>query len=370
MDFNNLIEHSEKARTSLSFIIKVILILSICYAIYMHSWRILFIDLILLLLIFMPDIIRNRFSIHLPKEIEIILLVFVILSFLLGEIQGLIIQIFFGLAISFVGFTIMLILYAQSKLRKNYFLITLFAVSISLAIGLSLELAKFYTKWFLGQPFHIIDYQYAMVSLTLVLIGALIASFAGIMYMKGFRVNLLRIMVESFKRKNPNLFIERTDSPEEVLKLIKEGENKNLEFKSTLRTNLFTGVQDKKIEIAALKTITAFLNSLGGTLLIGVSDKKEITGIEKDHFQNNDKFILHFANLIKEHIGSEYLPFLSFELVLVENKTILKVECEKSNKPVFLKNEGREEFYIRMGAASVQIFGSKLIDYIRHNFRK
>ena len=66
------------------------------------------------------------------------------------------------------------------------------------------------------------------------------------------------------------------------MRLIKRGENEKIEFKSTLRINLHTKEQDKKVENSVLKTIVAFLNSEGGTLLIGVSDCGEIIGIEKD----------------------------------------------------------------------------------------
>lgn len=57
-----------------------------------------------------------------------------------------------------------------------------------------------------------------------------------------------------------------------VEELIHRGESERLEFKSTLRWNLHTDSKDKRIEHAVLKTIAAFLNTQGGTLLIGVED--------------------------------------------------------------------------------------------------
>mgnify|MGYP001585020203 CR=1 FL=1 len=175
-------------------------------------------------------------------------------------------------------------------------------------------------------------------------------------------------MVSSFKSKNPRLFIEKTDSPEEMLKLIKRGENERLEFKSTLRINLHLGEADKKIENTALKTLVAFLNSNGGTLLIGMSDNGEISGIEKDKFENNDRFNRHLTNLIKERIGNEFLPYINIELIFIEGKTICSIRCIKSDKPVFLKYDTSEEFYVRVGASSLQIIGSKLVEYINNQF--
>jgi len=367
--FRDFIENnSERARTSLSVIIKIIVILSVVYGIYFHLWRILFVNLLLLILTFIPLMMKKQCKVNMPKEFEILLLIFVLVSFFLGEYRGLVIQIFFGLAIGFIGFALMLIVYLNSKIKPNYFLIFLFSFSFSIALGLSLEILKFYTKIYFGEGVNVDDYMFTMMSLSLVALGGLVASASGYIYMKGHRTELMSRIVSRFKRKNPNLFIQRTDSPEEVLKMIKEGEKEKLEFKSTLRTNLFTCEFDREIERAILKTIAAFLNSEGGTLLIGVTDNREIIGIERDNFQSNDKFALHFTNLLKEKLGNQFLPYINSEFILIEGKNILKVECAKSDMPVFLKNNKIEEFYIRAGPATIQLTGSKLVDYIRNNF--
>jgi len=48
--------------------------------------------------------------------------------------------------------------------------------------------------------------------------------------------------------------------------MIRKGENKTVEFKSTLRVNLHTNKPDKEIGKVALKTIAAFLNTRGGDI--------------------------------------------------------------------------------------------------------
>ena len=73
-----------------------------------------------------------------------------------------------------------------------------------------------------------------------------------------------------------------------------------------------------------------------------------------------------------KHIESinEFFNFLKKKLeVKIEEKDVLKVECMKSNKPVFLKYDGLEEFYIRVGASTIQLFGSKILDYVKNQFR-
>lgn len=150
--------------------------------------------------------------------------------------------------------------------------------------------------------------------------------------------------------------------------LILNGENEKIEFKSTLRWNLFTNQADKAIEITALKTIVAFLNTAGGTLFIGVKDDGTILGIDQDHFESPDKFMLHFANLINTRIGREYIPQIHYHLVDIQGQKVLRVDCQPNPAAVFLKND-REEFYVRNGPSSVLLSTSEVLEYSRKHFR-
>jgi predicted HTH transcriptional regulator len=144
-----------------------------------------------------------------------------------------------------------------------------------------------------------------------------------------------------------------------------------LEFKSSLRTNLYTKEQDKKIEQAVAKALVAFLNTDGGTLLVGVDDKGEVLGIAHDTFGNNDRFHRHFSNVVKNYIGQEQLPYIRSALIKMKKDVyVLKVDCKKSGTEVFLKVDGAEEFYVRTGPSSVKLDGSKLLAYVGKRFGK
>ena len=160
------------------------------------------------------------------------------------------------------------------------------------------------------------------------------------------------------------------ETQEDVLGLVADGENRRVEFKSTLRMNLHTGKPGKEIELAWLKGVAAFLNTDGGTLLLGVTDDGEITGIERDVFENEDKCRLHFKNLIATHIGAEKSKYIRFRLVPVEGKTVGVVQCARSSEPVFLKNGNKEAFYIRNGPSSDELPVSKALHYIKHRKRR
>ena len=153
---------------------------------------------------------------------------------------------------------------------------------------------------------------------------------------------------------------------ESIQRLIAAGEGRTIEFKSTMRTNLHTQKPGKEIEIAWLKAVAAFMNTDGGTLLLGVTDDGQVAGLEQDGFANEDKCRLHFKNLINQHIGAELSKYLRFAIVPVDDKQVGVVSCGRSSEPVYLKTGKNESFYIRSGPSSDELPVSKVVAYIRN----
>ena len=153
-----------------------------------------------------------------------------------------------------------------------------------------------------------------------------------------------------------------------TIELIKRGEGESLEFKSTLRMNLHTGQKDSAIENSVLKTIAAFINSKGGTLLVGVDDSAQILGMQSDRFPNEDKMLLHLTNLIKEKIGSTHLKFIQIKTVDIEGKMILRIDCRKTSSPAYFVSGSDEHFYIRTGPSTTSLKLSKVHDFILKRF--
>lgn len=157
-----------------------------------------------------------------------------------------------------------------------------------------------------------------------------------------------------------------------VRSLVREGESACIEFKETLTFDVKRKVQDKKnLPTSALKEVVAFLNTEGGTLLIGVSDQKVIKGVDYEvnefFHANNDDFLKHWRNLVYERIGPDYYPVIQPELIKVDGKTVLQVTCYQSPEPCFLDGE---DFYVRTNPAADKLKGRKLSDYLKNHFRK
>lgn len=99
---------------------------------------------------------------------------------------------------------------------------------------------------------------------------------------------------------------------------------------------LHTGQPDDKIQVALLKTLAAFLNAGGGTLLIGVSDDGAAVGLSIDGFPNEDKMSLHLFNLIRDRIGDPFVPYIHPEFIEHDRCRVLSVWCERAPKPAFV----------------------------------
>ena len=188
-------------------------------------------------------------------------------------------------------------------------------------------------------------------------------------------LGLDRFFINSSLNRNLEVYSNSAYSNElakkEAIEIIASGESEKLEFKSTITTNIRTGENDKRMEKAVLKSIVAFLNTSGGILMIGVSDDGSIYGVDENAFDNRDKMNLHLTHMISSKIGDEFFPYISFRLIDMEDgKAIIRVDCSKCKKPVFLKDGKTEEFYVRSGPSSVELVGSNLVNYVNNKSSK
>ncbi len=151
--------------------------------------------------------------------------------------------------------------------------------------------------------------------------------------------------------------------------LVELGEKINLEFKSTLRINLHTKKPDKEITFSVLKTIAAFLNTGGGTLLIGYNEKDDsFLDVSTDNFPDSDKYELFLVNQIRDRIGSDYTSFIKMRFSTAEGHTVYVVDCEPSPSPAYVKESDKEKFFIRQGPSTQELTGSAMAKFLKDRF--
>lgn len=152
-----------------------------------------------------------------------------------------------------------------------------------------------------------------------------------------------------------------------ISEIIELGESNNLEFKSTLQWDMVHNNKNKSLRKSVLKTIAAFLNSEGGTLLIGVEDNLHVCGLENDLIlmeNSTDKFMNLLATLISDYIGVEYADLVKIGVEKVQEKDICRVDVDRSLIPAYLTFEGLKEFFIRMANTSRSLDPEETVKYI------
>jgi predicted HTH transcriptional regulator len=129
------------------------------------------------------------------------------------------------------------------------------------------------------------------------------------------------------------------------------------------------------VTYAAIKTIAAFLNTEGGDLLLGVADDRSVLGIEADAFDDEDKFMLHLSQIVRNTLGDQASTCVDPGMQIVKGKTVCVVTCQRSPEPVFMKTKdvtaGSDgDFYVRSGPGTVKLSGDDTEEYIRTRFAK
>lgn len=160
--------------------------------------------------------------------------------------------------------------------------------------------------------------------------------------------------------------------------LIAEGESEDLEFKSTLKWCLKEGRGDKKLETVIMKSIAAFNNGEGGTLIIGVSDEGEVIGLKHDYSilesKSKDDFELHLRELVKKNFKETFaINNIKVEFPEIEEKEICQIQIKKGLEPTYLdvpdKNGNKsKKFYVRSGNSSIEMPIDEATKYINDRF--
>lgn len=122
--------------------------------------------------------------------------------------------------------------------------------------------------------------------------------------------------------------------PEDVLDLIRNGEDSSVEFKRDVVTN-----HDLAKEIVSL------LNVAGGTILLGVEDDGSISGITRDRLEE------WVADLCRTKIEPPIIPHLSRARNVEPGKDVLAVRVPVGpDKPYARVHDQRRTYFVRVGS--------------------
>ncbi len=138
-----------------------------------------------------------------------------------------------------------------------------------------------------------------------------------------------------------------------VAELIDGDEDLDVEYKSTARWDLRENKPNKAMEDAVVKTVAGFLNTEGGTLLIGVADDRTVLGLEADYQrvkpQNGDGFVNWLTTHLVTALGHTPVTRTRARITVHHGQEICRVDVARSPRPVWAKTSKDERiFYVRM----------------------
>lgn len=186
--------------------------------------------------------------------------------------------------------------------------------------------------------------------------------------------------VTAFGKSKLNAMASTSDAPivptlaASTHEMIQQGESKWVEFKQTARVNKRTQQPDQAMEKEIIRTVAGFMNSSGGTLLIGVSDDGEVTGIETDYKtlgkkQNTDSFAVWLNNRLDKALGPTAAASTTFSFDRFETGTVCRVDVEPGSGPIFeTGKQGDANLYVRLNNTTRRLNTEEAVNYVRKHW--
>jgi serine/threonine protein kinase len=154
--------------------------------------------------------------------------------------------------------------------------------------------------------------------------------------------------------------LRRIEKTADLDSLISNGESTRLEFKQTMQWDTKLQKRNPELLRASVKTVCAFLNGEGGTLLIGVANSGEPTGLKEDirdfkDRQTIDGFESRFRDAIMVGLDPESSHLVTITFPVVQGVQICRADVTRSPHPVFLVSKNiPQQFYVREEGALAQ----------------
>jgi hypothetical protein len=156
--------------------------------------------------------------------------------------------------------------------------------------------------------------------------------------------------------------------------IIARGESASLEFKSTFRWDLREGRINRSLETVVLKTLAAYMNSRGGTLLMGVDDKGSIVGLENDYSAlkkpDRDGFEQVLMTSIASKLGGDACQCVQAVFHSVEGQDLCRVIVSPAHRPVYVRDGETPKLYIRTGVSTRELNVQEAINYTATRWKK
>ena len=173
---------------------------------------------------------------------------------------------------------------------------------------------------------------------------------------------------QSIRKRNRAIGNLTRELARDVRSIIAGGENDQVEFKSTGRWDLRLQKVNKALELVIAKTLAAFLNHDGGSLLIGVADDGAIIGLQLDYatlkHKSRDGFQQFLMTLVKERLGGDVCALIHPTFASFDEHDVCRVIVEPAHRPVYVKDGGMARYFVRTGSISRELDVQEAVQHV------
>jgi hypothetical protein len=177
------------------------------------------------------------------------------------------------------------------------------------------------------------------------------------------------LLMKVFRQRNILIDQLQKELDKNLATLISKGESDEIEFKSSFRYDYRLQKVNKALETVIMKTIAGFMNTQGGTLLIGVADDGSIVGVEADYNslnrKDNDGYTQLLMSSIADKIGTPACKLVKILFQMQEDKEVCRVIVLPSPIPVYVKDDNQHRFFVRTGSGTREMDIREAITFIK-----
>ncbi|MDQ3463098.1 MAG: DUF3387 domain-containing protein, partial [Actinomycetota bacterium] len=158
-----------------------------------------------------------------------------------------------------------------------------------------------------------------------------------------------------------------------VAEIIDNDEDVAVEFKSTARWDLKEDKPNKAMEDAVVKTVAGFLNTDGGTLLIGVGPDGQVVGLDHDYERvkpsNGDGFVNWLTTHLTNAVGHAAVMRTRARIAVHDGHEICRLDISRSTQPVWAATSKQDDvFFVRMNNSTRPLPESEMAGYLSDRF--
>ena len=150
------------------------------------------------------------------------------------------------------------------------------------------------------------------------------------------------------KHKSRDELVDRILATAEggLAQIVDGAESQTVEFKQSIKHDASTGGANRALGQAALKTIAAFANTEGGTLVIGRHDNGALIGIHDDlqlmESPDIDAFERHLRDLISSWLGIATNRLVRIAFPQLRGARLGRLDVSPSFAPVYMRDKSGE----------------------------